>query len=210
MKSEFASAGLTVGQLNAVVKKLGGHEGVLRFLRGEISVTEPERKWREQDGIIYFSVISDGTTGEEWIKRLKKNGFMISDYAESVLRSKDFKSSSGVTTEIAVLKSMLWNDDDRTTKNILAYAMERQFSVPNTEVACLIREKFSDKEIEAMGLLWIVAMHEPIKDSGGAPMLLNASRGGGGSWLDAGYGSLGGRWGRGGGFAFALSQVSGT
>jgi len=36
--SNFASKNLTVGQLNAVVKKLGGEEWVKKFLRGEISV----------------------------------------------------------------------------------------------------------------------------------------------------------------------------
>ena len=39
MSSEFASAGLTAGQLNAIVKKLGGHDMALRFLRGDLQVT---------------------------------------------------------------------------------------------------------------------------------------------------------------------------
>ena len=39
MKEEkFSSADLTGGQLNAVVKKLGGHEGALKFLRDELVV----------------------------------------------------------------------------------------------------------------------------------------------------------------------------
>ncbi len=37
MSTEFASAGLTAGQLNAIVKRLGGHERALMFLRGELS-----------------------------------------------------------------------------------------------------------------------------------------------------------------------------
>lgn len=38
MGNEFASKDLTVGQLNAIVKKLGGHEEALRFLRGELEI----------------------------------------------------------------------------------------------------------------------------------------------------------------------------
>ena len=38
MSTEFASAGLTAGQLNAIVKKLGGEKGALKFLRGELVV----------------------------------------------------------------------------------------------------------------------------------------------------------------------------
>lgn len=42
MGKEFASADLTAGQLNAIVKKLGGYEGALRFLRGELEVKPAE------------------------------------------------------------------------------------------------------------------------------------------------------------------------
>lgn len=208
MSTEFASAGLTAGQLNAIVKKLGGHDMALRFLRDELSVLEPTRSWREGDGIIYFSVTSDGTTGEDWIKRLEGNGFRVGDYAKQVLRSPDFKPTSGVTTEIAVLKGMLFEDSKRITKNIHAEAEKRKLSKPNAELACLIREKFTDKEIEAMGMWFIVAMHEPINDSDGGPDLLCADRDGGGRWLGACYDRPDGRWDRDGGFAFAVSQVS--
>src|SRR3989338_2352286 len=208
MSNKFASAGLTAGQLNAIVKKLGGDEMALRFLRDELSISEPTRSWHEEDGVIYFSVTSDGTTGEDLIKRLEGNGFRVGDYAKQVLRSPDFKSTSGVVTEVAVLKGTFFEDNDRITKNIRAEADKRKLSKPNAELACLIREKFTDSEIEAMGLWWIVAMHEPIKDSGGGPDLLDARRGGGGRWLRACSGQPDDRWHRGGGFAFAVSQVS--
>jgi hypothetical protein len=77
---------------------------------------------------------------------------------------------------------------------------------PNPEVACLIREKFSDKDMEAMGLVWIVAMHEPIKDSDGYPSLLFAYRIDDGGWLNAVWDYAGNQWDGDGGFAFALSQ----
>ena len=204
MSTEFASASLTAGQLNAIVKKLGGPAMALRFLRDELTVSEPTRLWREQNGIIYFSVTSDGTTGEEWIKRLDRKGFRVGSYAKSVLRSKDFKPTSGVTTEIAVLKGTLFEDHNRITKTIRSEAEKLKLGKPNAEVACLIREIFSDEEIEAMGLTWIVAMHEPIEDSDGYPLLLGADRLGGGRWLGACCDGPDGGWGRGGGFAFAV------
>lgn len=207
MSTEFASADLTIGQVNAVVKKLGGHEGTLRFLRGKIVVAEPERKWRE-DGIIYFSVTSNGLIGEEWITHLETRGLRVSDYAKSVLRSPDFKPTKGVVTEIAVLKGMLFEDSNRITKKIRAFAGERKFSTPNAEVACLVRDMFSDEEIQMMGLVWIVTMHEPIKDSDGYPGLLSANRNDVGPQLDAYYGYPDDGWGRECGFAFAVSQVA--
>ena len=199
---------LDLGQIEAVVNKLGGMEGVNRFLRDELLVSEPTRSWREEDGVIYFSVTSDGTTGKDWITRLESKGFRVGDYAKQVLRSPDFKPTSGVTTEVAVLKGMLFEDNDRITKKIRAEADKRKLSKPNAELACLIREKFTDKEIEAMGLWYIVAMHEPINDSDGDPFLLNANRYDVGRWLSACSVRPGSRWYRDYGFAFDMSQVS--
>ncbi len=205
--NEFASAGLTAGQLNAIVKNLGGHDAALKFLRGELTVSEPARRWREQDRIIYFSVTSDGTTGPQWIERLEKKGFRIGNYAKSILRSPNFKPTSGVTTEIAVLKGMLFEDNDRITKKIRAEADKRKFVKPNAEVSCLIREMFSDEDIEAMNLCYIVTMHEPIMDSGGDPGLLGAYRDVRGRWLGADCGRPVSGWRRGSGVAFAVAQV---
>ena len=42
MKTDFVSQNLTAGQLNAIVKNLGGEEAALRFLRGELVVQERE------------------------------------------------------------------------------------------------------------------------------------------------------------------------
>ena len=209
MSTEFASAGLTAGQLNAIVKKLGGHYMALRFLRDELTVSEPTCSWREEDGVIYFSVTSDGTTGDDWITRLESKGFRVGDYAKQVLHSPDFKPLVGLTTQkVAVLKGTLFDDDGRITKKIRAEADKRKLTKPNAELACFIREKFTDKEIEAMGLLYIVAMYEPLNDSGGVPSFLDADRSGDGRWLSASYVRPGFRWSRGYGFAFAVSQVS--
>lgn len=198
---------VTLGRVEAVWNRLGGEEDVDRFLRGELTVSEPACKWQEQDGVISFSVTSDNTTGEAWIKRLEGKGFRVSDYAKSLLCSPDFKPTRGVTYEVAVLKGMLFEDNDRITKKIRVEADKRKLTKPNAEVACLIREKFTDKELEAMGLWWIVVMHEPIKDSDGDPNLLDVNRDDDGRWLGAFYDEPDDRWDRDGGFAFVASQV---
>ena len=206
MSSEFASKDLTIGQINAIVKKLGGHAAALQFLRGETVVSGPESAWREMDGVICFSVTSDGTTGEEWISLLEE-GFMPSPYTKSVLRSPDFKPTRGVTTELAVLKGMLFGDNDRITRKIRAVADERKLRKPNAEVACLIRQKFTDREIEAMGLHVIVTMHEPIADFQGTSTLFRVT-GSSSCGLRADHGGLGDRFNRGHGFAFIVRQAS--
>jgi len=199
--------GFTPDQLKKAVGKLTSSEGHAKPTDLP-EVPEPPRARREEANVIYFSVISDGTTGEEWVKRLSSKGFRVSASAKQLLRSPRFLPTNGVATEVAVLKGPLFNDNDLVTSKIRAEAKKRQLLPPSVEVACLIREKFTDEELEAMGLWGLVVMHEPIKDSDGCPDLLSAGRSGDGRWLCADYGGPARRWGRGSGFAFAVSQVS--
>ena len=91
---------------------------------GEVAVPE-------ENGVIYFSVTSDGTTGPEWIERLERKGFRVDGSDKSVLRSSDFKpSSSGEPIQIVVLKGELFEDSDRTTKRVRAEASRRNLTEP--------------------------------------------------------------------------------
>jgi hypothetical protein len=162
-----------------------------------------KKEWTEENGVIRFFVKSDGTTGEAWIPRLKFQKFYVGGYAQSVLRSTDFHPTNGVTTEVAVLKGELFTDDERFTEKIRAEAKRHNLQTPNAEISCLIREKFSNKDIETMGLRWIVAMHEPIDDSDDDPALLSVDCSGRRGSLEAFCGRPVNRWNREDGFAFA-------
>ena len=165
-------------------------------------------RWTEENGVITFTLpATDGTTGEQWIARTTKKGNRVGDYAKQVLLSKDFKPTTGVVYTVKVLKGELFSDSDRITEKIRKKAKELKFGNLNAEVACLIRENFTDEELEAMGLWWIIVMHEPIKDSDSDLDLLDARRSDGGRWLNACYGSPRHPWDRGDGFAFSASQV---
>jgi hypothetical protein len=169
---------------------------------------DDNQRWREQDGVIYFKVTSNGMTGPQWIEHFEEKGIRLSKWANCVLNSRDFKPTNGVTTEVAVLKGVLFEDNYRVTWNIRAEADKRKLARTEAELGCLIRDMFSDEEIEAMGLKWIVAFHEPIKNFGDDLTLFCAGRGGGGHWLSA-YGDMPAYgWDRDSGFAFAVSQVS--
>lgn len=164
--------------------------------------------WRKENGVIYFSVTSDGTTGPEWIDRLEKKDFRVSKRAQDILDSPDFKPTRGVTTEVVVLSGAMFKDNNRITKKIRAEAERPNLLAPNAEIACLIREKFSDEELMAMGFWWIAIFHEPIEDSDGDPYLLTVYRYGDGRWLNTDYDNPDHSWNSAYGFAFAVSQVS--
>jgi hypothetical protein len=165
--------------------------------------------WREKGEVIYFSVTSDGTTGEQWIIRLETAGYRVSEHARSLLLSPKFKPTTGITTEIAVLKGKLFTDSERITRKIRLEAQKLNLTKIEIgpEVACLIQIMFSDEDIKDMGLWWIVVMHKPIKDGGGHPRLLRVIRGSVGPWLRTYYGQSDIGWDRNGGFAFAISQT---
>lgn len=143
------------------------------------------RQWREEKGVIRFTVTSDGTSGSAWIDRLEKAGYRVYDAAKSVLRSPDFHSTSGITYEVVVLKGALFGEMERLTPNIRAEAARRRFATPNAELACLIRWIFGDDDLKAMGLYWLAVMHEPIGDSSGDVSILAVGRGGEGRCLNA-------------------------
>ncbi len=200
---------ITFGRVEAVWNKLGGEKGVDKFLSNKLVVVEPACRWREKNGVIYFSVTSDGTTGEEWIKRLEKKGFRVGDYTKNVLRSSDFQPTKGVMTEVAVLRGILFTSSNRTTSKIQESANKRKLQKPNAEVACLILEMFSNEDLKAMDLCWIVVFHEPIKDSSGSSRFLNICHEyDGRRWLNSYYSKPNNKWHSDGGFAFATSQVS--
>lgn len=227
---------MELGTIEAIINRLGGMEGAKSFLKdgtlidykalerfvtkdGKITLADFMKcvfKWREQDGVIYPNdpFVSDGTSGPDWITRLEKKGFKLGEYEKSVLRSPHFKPTKpGTVTDIAILKGELFSDDNRVTRNIRAQAYEGKFTggknlfVPNAEISCLFRERFTNEEIEAMGLYRVVSMHEPINDSGGDPSLLSAGRDDDGRWLSACCGGPGSGWSRESGFAFAVAQV---
>ncbi|MEI6378875.1 MAG: hypothetical protein WCO55_04400 [Candidatus Falkowbacteria bacterium] len=189
------------------LKQFNNLKGILDILNGKAVISYPDRVWRIENGVIYFTVTSNGKTGEEWIVYFQAKKITVSDYAKQLLLSPDFKPTTGVTYEIAVLKGELFTDDNRIVKTIRAEADKRGLTKPNAEVACLIRDMFTDAELEVMGLYWIVVMHEPILDSDGDPRLLSAARYGGGC-LSADYGKPGYRFDRDSGFAFVVRQVS--
>ena len=176
--------------------------------------TANKKPWIEKDGRIYFEVTTLGLTAEEWITRLKANGHKISNWAKDVLSKPDYdlnhRYEADKTLKIVLIKGKeIEKDSERLTKNLKAIAVKdfgtNSVSELKGELGLLIREKFSNKELEEKGLYYIVVLHEPIVDSVGRPSVLGSRRGGG-AWVDAYYGSVSDFWNVNGAFAFL--QVS--
>lgn len=148
-----------------------------------------------------------GLTGMEYISRLEKKGFQATDWAKGI-SAKIPASRKGTTYEIALIKGSEFSPPYPTTKEIRAEAVERGYGTPPAEIAYLLREKLSDEEIEAMGLWWIVVMHESLEYSGGDPNLLATFRDDDGRPLNMCIGRSSVGWDRVDGFAFVASKKS--
>ncbi len=177
----FTIQKVEVGKLNALVNNIMKQTGIndpeeaIRLVNsGEWVLSESTSSWDEEDGIIRFSVISDGTTGGEWINRFENKGIGVDNKTKQVLLSKNFKPTIGVIYNIAVLKGgIIKNTKNRNIKNILLEAEKLRFSNTNYEAACLIRNKFFNKDFRSMEVRTMVVMHEPIKKPDMDPALLS-------------------------------------
>lgn len=214
----FVIANVLPGQLNALVKNIMKQTGVtdpneaVRIINAGEAKIILETTPTEKD-VFFFSVTSNGRSGKEWITRLLSMGYRLESDVKSVLLSKKFIPTTGVTTKVAVILGKSFANAERTTINITSRATSLNLSNPNAEVACLIREKFSDKELKNLGIHWLVVMHHPIKNMMGDRVVLGADTSNGGYWFRCSpvlpnFGWLPEHgWLSGGGFAFAASQT---
>jgi len=178
MNKGFIIKDVTSGKLNALVKNImkqtgvnDPNEAIRLFNSGEYVAVKGNKKWSEKDGVIYFTVTSDGTTGAQWIERLEEKGYVIGLFAKQSLLSEEFKPTNGVTTKVAVLKNLVFEQHQPVSEVITKAAHVRKWEAPNAEIACLIRENFTDDDLDVLDLVSITIMHEPIKDSDGDPGL---------------------------------------
>ncbi len=142
--------------------------------------------WFEENGLVYFTVTSDGTSGPKWVSRLEQRNCRIKDCAKRVLFSSSFDSTSGVTTKVVIFRGLFFGNNDRSFGKIKAFAVGCRFFAPQLEIACLIRQRFTDKEIEEMGF-WRIVVMRPVKDFNGDWRLLSINRSAGGNWLDTNF-----------------------
>jgi hypothetical protein len=132
------------------------------------------RPCTEKNGVISFTkpLISSHTPGKRLVKRLRKKGIEVSDTAESVLHSRDFKFTDYQPFEFSILRGSLFCDSKRMTSTIREEAIGRRFGRPEAEAACILIERVTPEELTALEIPAIVVMHVPIMALGGIPSLL--------------------------------------
>lgn len=133
------------------------------------------------------TLVSDGRDGKNFLFDLENSKFSVLEYTKFVIESEEFNSTVTVGTKyrIAIMKGEEFTLDERMNKNIRKEIAKLGGIMPPAELAPLFRMSFSDEEIMALGLLWVIVMHEPINDSKAYPRLLSLAADGFGKKLGA-------------------------
>ena len=166
-----------------------------------------------QNGRFYFAVVGTALEAEKWGERLEAGGHTFSKYGADVLSKPDYdekhRLEAGKLYKLGlVLGTEIVEDHNRSTVALQNLGRrevgEQAVTGLKAELALLIREKFSNAELEAMGLGYIAVLHEPIVDSGGYPCVLYSLRRDG-SRVHALYAPPGSQWRDNGAFACLAS-----
>jgi hypothetical protein len=172
----------TLGQVEAVFNKLGGDEGVRRFLADELVVkpVQPELK--------VFKTIKLGTglkTADGFRKAVKDKGMRIGDYANDILGKPAFTVAKGETEVDLVVISVaeLGFKDGAKREDIYVRAKELGLELCPSEVGPQLRMQYVDQPKDE----WLVIGMEPIADSDGDLKLFYVKHGDDDLWLSSHY-----------------------
>ncbi|HVM58992.1 MAG TPA: hypothetical protein VMT80_01545 [Candidatus Paceibacterota bacterium] len=159
---DFASQNLTAGQLNAIVKKLGGEQDALRFLRGELVVSAP--KPILMSVLPVWKTVQLGTckTPDEYRKALSSAGMRIGDWVDDIL-GKISCSKKAVDLDLVVLSvADLGFKDGAKYSDICAKAIELGLELCPAEVGPALRLQYGDQPKRE----WLRIAMEAITDRG--------------------------------------------
>lgn len=157
---KFAMSGLTGGQMNAAVKKIGGKDAVLRLLRGELIVVESTTLLAPEtpQNFKVWKTIELGTglrTAKDFIKKIN-----VSDSAHEMLVEPAFNTSKTKkeTDLVLVTPKKLGFDRRPTFKDVCDKVIEFGLELCPAEVGPQLRKQYTDQPSEE----WIRVAIEPI------------------------------------------------
>lgn len=184
-----------------------------RLWRSTPAAIPAKQPIHNQHGHLIITVTGLDIPGAQEVERQRAGGYRVDDYARSCFLStiadsydKNHRLVAAQYT-IALMPTKEIEDwHERTTANLCRRGIERYgYTKPLAGIVPRIRETITDEMMEQMGFWFIAAPHDPIKDSGGDPRVLDANRGGGGRSLGACWDCPGNWWYDDGAFAFLAS-----
>ncbi|PID51937.1 MAG: hypothetical protein CR972_04510 [Candidatus Moraniibacteriota bacterium] len=204
---------LNLGQVEAIVNKLGGMSGVRALLQDDLIIQSKQLPFsKNEHGHCVFTITGLNITGKQDKARMEESHFRVSKYAGKVLAStnndsydKNHRLEDGKEYNIVLIPGCEVTKN-RTTANLQAYARSFGYEVPLAGVIPRIREVVSDRQMKQMDIWHIVALHTPIKDTDDDPVVLSAGRDGNGCWIRTAWDNPVSTWNDYGAFAFVVPK----
>jgi len=174
---------ITFGQMEAIVNKLGGMDGVQRFLSDELVVSTSAKVWKT------WRTVKLGTglkIANDFRKAIKQSGMEISEWGNDLLGKSAFTvSSEEVEVElINVSVAELGFKYKATYKDICVRARELGLDLCPNEVGPQLRLQYNDQPKDE----WLLVAMEAITDSNGSLRVFHVKRDDGGLCLGGGSG----------------------
>jgi hypothetical protein len=170
---------MTWGTMEAVINKLGGIEGVQRFLSGETVVKAVERVFQ------VWKTIKLGTglkTAKDFRRALTDGGYRIGNWGDDILGKPAFTANETETEADLVVVSVeeLGFKDGATRADIYNRAKELGLELCPSEVGPQLRLQYKDQPKGE----WLLIAMEPIAVSDGRLTVFDVEHVGDGLWLD--------------------------
>ena len=211
-KESFVIKDVTPGKLNAMLSNIMLSIGTndpaeaVRLMSSREWVAMPStRDWWINGDLIRGRFKFDTMSGPKWFAMLRTRN-VISKPAEEILKNtphQDFGPS--MCDEMVILPGWLWEVEDRTSANIRAYARKHNLFELTLEDACISRARLDKKQIQDMGLSYIVTMHN---NPSNGQLLTSASFDSQEDALITHSGQPSANWNEGFGFAFGVVKKS--
>ena len=173
----------TLGQVEAVFNKLGGDDGVRRFLAGELVVKPVDRNWLTWKTIKLGTGIKDANGFRQAIKNAEMR---ISDWANDIIGKPEFVVIAG-EMEVDLVKvavGELGFKDGARRDQIYDRVKELGLEICPPEVGPQLRLQYKDQPLDE-GIL--IGM-EPIRYSDGDLYVFDVGHNDDGFWLHGYYG----------------------
>ncbi len=153
---------LNLGQIEALVNKLGGMDGVQRFLSGELIVSAATKIWKTWKKIKLGTGLKDA---DDFRKALKKADCNIGDWSNDILGKPAFAVSPEETEVELVVVSVaeLGFKEGATRADIYKRAQELGLDLCPNEVGPQLRLQYKDQHKGE----WLLIGMEPITGSDG-------------------------------------------
>lgn len=155
-----AAEKLTVAQLNELVKKLGGHEEALLFMRGHYMIS-PAIRFSYDGNLVVVPVKTDATDWKTHVSNLEKGGILIDPWLRAILKSVEPEPTVPAGEyEVVIVNGKDLMGCDSTYNQVLRSALKMGLAPMSPEMAPYLAKKFSVRDIDGSV---VVMMTEPIR-----------------------------------------------